>query len=435
MTKKEFTLDEIFAALPDVAKPTQRVSVDAKTKEAFDQVNAFVAEHGREPMDHDEAEYDERSVAKKLKRIRSLSEMREGLLEIDVHGLLAGPAPAEEPKAPEQKAAEDNRIAKEASALPEDEPIIASDEELTGYEVPDDLADIFDALDADFEGPSDIFNLRHVQSYDQAISQAEYKSQREPCPNFHEYLPLFEQVNNELKNGMREPLQFRNEQEIKQGQFFILNGVMVYVAEVGEFFEKNNKKNARLKVIFSNGTQGENLLRSLATELYKDPNGRRISDPRVGGLFSGIAEDDDIGTGVVYVLQSLSTQPAVAKERTLLHKIGVTKGSVQQRIANAENEPTYLLAPVKVVAEFEIYNIKARSIEKLLHAYFDKARAEITIPDRFGKLVKSREWFMVPRSAIKEAVDRLIDGSLGATIYDPLSARLMPKPKTGKTTN
>jgi hypothetical protein len=89
----------------------------------------------------------------------------------------------------------------------------------------------------------------------------------------------------------------------------------------------------------------------------------------------------------------------------------------------------YLLAPVKVVAEFDVYNIKARSIEKLLHSYFDKARAEITFPDRFGKPVKSREWFMVPRSAIKEAVDRLIDCSLGDTVYDPLSARLMPKRK------
>lgn len=430
MTKKEFTFDDIFAALPDVAKPTQRVSVDARTKEAFDRVNAFVTKHGREAMDHDEAEFDERSAARKLKRIRSLSAVREALLEIDVHGLLAGPAPAEEPKA-----AEPIHVLNEAPALPEAEPIIASEEELAGFEVPEDLKDIFDALDADFEGSSDIFNLRHVQTYGQAMSQAEYTSKREPCPSFSEYLPLFEQVNTELKNGMREPLQFRNEQEIKQGEFFILNGVMVYVAEVGEFFEKNNKKNARLKVIFSNGTQGNNLLRSLATELYKDPSGRRISDPRVGGLFSGISEDDDIGTGVVYVLQSLSTQPAVAKERTLLHKIGVTKGSVQQRIANAENEPTYLLAPVKVIAEFEIYNIKARSIEKLLHAYFDKARADITIPDRFGKPVKSREWFMVPRAAIKEAVDRLIDGSLGDTVYEPLSARLMTKQKSGKTSN
>ena len=430
MTKKELTFENMFAALPDVANPTQRVSVDAKTREVFDQVNAFVARYGREPEDLDEAEYKERSLARKLKRIRSQTHMRDGLLEIDQLGLLGVNTTVEETSTSGAQAAP-----KQSSSVPEHEPIIATEEELAGYEVPDDFAYIFDALDTDFEGPSDIFNLRHIQTYDQAISQAEYTSQREPCPNFNEYKPLFERVNSELKNGMREPLQFRNEQEIKQGQFFILNGVMVYVVEVGELFEKNNKKNARMKVIFSNGTQGKNLLRSLATELYKDPNGRRISDPRVGGLFSGIADDDDIGTGVVYVLQSLSTQPAVSENRTLLHKIGVTKGSVQQRIANAENEPTYLLASVKVVAEFEIYNIKAQSIEKLLHAYFDKARAEITIADRFGKPVKSREWFMLPRSVIKEAVDKLIDGSLGATVYDPLSARLMPKPRTGKTTD
>lgn len=421
MEKKELTLDDIFAELPDVAKPTQRVSVDAKSKEAFEEVNAFVAKRGRAPEDVEDASYEERSLARKLSRIRSQSAMREGLREIDVHGLLRVSDDVEGKPAPEPASAT-------VPPLPEGEPIIASEEELEGYVPPSDLDDIFDALDDGFEGVKDIFNLRHVQSYEKAMSQADYTSQREPCPNFNEYEPLFERVNIELKNGVREPLQFRNEQEIKQGQFFILNGVMVYVAEVGEFYEKNGKKNARLKVIFSNGTQGNNLLRSLATELYKDSNGRRISDPRVGGLFSGIAEDDDIGTGIVYVLQSMSTQASVAENRNVLHKIGVTKGSVHQRIANAENEPTYLLAPVKVVAEFEVYNIKARSIEKLLHAYFDRARAEITIPDRFGKPVKSREWFMVPRAAIKEAVDRLIDGSLGDTIYDPLSAKIVRKP-------
>jgi hypothetical protein len=429
MEKKELSLDDIFAALPDLAKPTQRVSVDVKSREAFEEINAFVAKHGRAPEDVEEASYEERSLARKLSRIRSQTAMRDGLREIDVHRLLGKPTPDQQP------AVEPEPASATVPHLPDGEPIIASEEELENYVPPSGLDDIFDALDSGFEGAKDIFNLRHVQSYEKATSLADYTSQREPCPNFNEYEPLFDRVNIELKSAVREPLQFRNEQEIKQGQFFILNGIMVYVAEVGEVYEKNGKKNARLKAIFSNGTQGNNLLRSLATELYKDPNGRRISDPRVGGLFSGIAEDDDIGTGIVYVLQSLSTQPAVAENRNVLHKIGVTKGSVQQRIANAENEPTYLLAPVKVIAEFEVYNIKARSIEKLLHAFFDRARAEITIPDRFGKPVKSREWFMVPRAAIKEAVDRLIDGSLGDTIYDPLSARLIPKTTTGKATN
>lgn len=427
MSDKDLSLDDIFNALPDVGKPTERVSVDAKTREAFEQICGFFSEHGREPEDTEEANYEERSLAKKLSRIRSQNGMRDSLRELDAYELLAGNTPQHEPRSDgtiEERPPESNS----ARSL-DSEPIIASEDELAEAEFPDDLSSIFDAMDESDEGTVDIFNMKHVQSYNQTFSQADYTSQREPCPNFHEFKPLFDQVNIELKNGMREPLQFRNEQEIKQGQFFILNGVMVYVAEVGEFYEKNGKKNARLKVVFSNATQGNNLLRSLATELYKDPNGRRISDPRVGGLFSGIAEEDDIGTGIVYVLQSLSNQPKVAEHRNLLHKIGVTTGSVQHRIGNAENEPTYLLAPVKVVAEFEIYNIKARSIEKLLHAYFDKARAEITIPDRFGKSVKSREWFMVPRSAIKEAVDRLVDGSLGETYFDPSSAQIVRKPK------
>ena len=202
---------------------------------------------------------------------------------------------------------------------------------------------------------------------------------------------------------------------------------MVYIAEVGEAFEKNGKKNARLKTIFSNGTQGNNLLRSLARELYKDSNGRRISDPKTGGLFSNVAAENDIGTGTVYVLESLSIQPSVLPNRKILHKIGVTKGPVATRIANAEKEATYLLAPVKVVAEFEVFNIKARNIEKLLHAYFDTARAEITIKDRFGNPVRSREWFFAPVNAIREAVDRLIDGTLAETFYDAKAGQIRPR--------
>jgi hypothetical protein len=424
MIKKESNLNDIFAEMPEMGKPAERVSVDKKTQEAFDNVNAFFTTHGREPRDEEGRDYDERSLAKKLTRIRSQTGMSDCLRGLDIHGLLFDNTAVDdgfeflreadiEPDGAEQKRPLDT------------DPIIASEAELA--EAPSDLAAILDLMDVVDYGTADIFNMRFVQTYDKTFSSSDYTSQRKPCPNFHEYKPLFDRVNIELKNGLREPLQFQNEQEVKQGQFFILNGIMVFVAEVGEPFEKNGKKNARLKVIFSNGTQGENLLRSLATELYKDPNGRRISNPRAGGLFSGAADDDDIGTGVVYVLQSLSTHPSIAEKRAHLHKIGVTKGSVQRRISNAENEATYLLAPVKVIAEFEIYNIKAQFVEKLLHAYFDNARAEITIPDRFNKLVKSREWFLVPPSAIKDAVDRLIDGSLGDTVFDPMSGRLVSK--------
>lgn len=430
MTDKMLSLDDIFAAIPDASPvAATSLSVDVKTKEAFGQINAFVQKFSREPMDDHTVEFEERSLSKKLKRIRTTADMCEALRPEDEFGLLKS-AQNQYIETPEVDGGGNATSAHEAEepSGTGGEPIIASDDELEGYDTPDDLEGLMTALTEAEDDDNSIFKLRHVRSYDRKMASADFTSQREKCPNFDQYEPLFEQVNKEIANAMREPLEFRREQEIYQGQFFILNGLMVYIAEVGKAFEKNGKKNARLKTIFSNGTQGNNLLRSLATELYKDSNGRRISDPKTGGLFSNVAAENDIGTGIIYVLESLSIQPSVLPNRKILHKIGVTKGPVATRIANAEKEATYLLAPVKVVAEFEVFNIKARNIEKLLHAYFDTARAEITIKDRFGNPVRSREWFFAPVNAIKEAVDRLIDGTLGETFYDHKAGQIKPRP-------
>ena len=426
MTDKMLSLDDIFAALPDASPAAAtRLSVETKTKEAFGQINAFVRKFGHEPTDDHTVEFEERSLAKKLQRIRATAGMWEALRPEDEFGLLQD-AQNQDTEAPEIDGGGNalSPLAAEEPSSAGGEPIIASDDELEGYDAPDDLEGLMTALAEAEDDDDSIFKLRHVRSYDRQMASADFTSQREKCPNFHEYEPLFERVNKEIANGMREPLPFRKEQEIYEGQFFILNGLMVYIAEVGKAFEKNGKKNARLKTIFSNGTQGNNLLRSLATELYKDSNGRRISDPKTGGLFSNVAAENDIGTGTVYVLESLSEQASVLTNRKILHKIGVTTGSVAKRISNADKETTYLLAPVKVVAEFQVFNIKARNIEKLLHAYFDSARAEITIKDRFGNPVRSKEWFFTSVNAIKEAVDRLVDGTLGETIYDAKSGEI-----------
>ncbi|MCE7996980.1 MAG: GIY-YIG nuclease family protein [Roseivirga sp.] len=298
--------------------------------------------------------------------------------------------------------------------------IIPDDDDLVEV-APGDIEDFLSRI-TDTQG--DIFNLKHVKHSSEKPDAVDYVAQRVQCLNFHEYEPLFEEVNLQIKSGIREAIPFRKESEIEKGQFFILNGIMAYIADVGEEFERNGKKNARMKVIFSNGTEGDNLKRSLATELYKDEQGRRITDPRTRGLFSNNANEEDIGTGTVYVLQSLSTHRRIEPIRNYIHKIGVTRGSVKTRIANAENDPTYLLAGVKVVAEFKVYNVKASKIEKLLQTYFDRARADITIEDRFGKPVRSTEWFFVLPQTIKEAVNRLIDGSLGESYYDPKQAKI-----------
>ena len=51
-------------------------------------------------------------------------------------------------------------------------------------------------------------------------------------------------------------------------------------------------------------------------------------------------------------------------------------------------------------------------MESLLHKVFESARIKIKIPDRFGKPVKPREWFLVTIDVIEEAISKLEDGSL-----------------------
>ena len=130
-------------------------------------------------------------------------------------------------------------------------------------------------------------------------------------------------------------------------------------------------------------------------------------------------------SGTIYVLRSLSDHPYVAQHRDLIHKVGVTGGRVETRIANAENEATYLLAKVEVVATYKLAGINRVRMESLFHRLFAPARLNITINDRFGRAVVPEEWFLVPLFVIDEAVAHIKDGSITGYIYDPNAAKLV----------
>jgi hypothetical protein len=166
------------------------------------------------------------------------------------------------------------------------------------------------------------------------------------------------------------------------------------------------------------------LLRSLQRALYKDETSRRVSEPTAGPLFSAEADDGDLASGTIYVLRSKSDHPVVAANRDILHKIGVTGGDVKQRIANAKLDPTYLMADVEIAATYELYNINRAKLENLIHRIFNAAQLDIEIKDRFGNPVIPREWFLVPRFVIDEAVDRIRDGTITDYTYDPKKPRL-----------
>ena len=198
---------------------------------------------------------------------------------------------------------------------------------------------------------------------------------------------------------------------------------------MGEVFRTpNGEPDARLRVIYSNGTESDLLLRSLQRALYKDEAGRRITEPDDGPLFSSTWDEGDIESGTIYVLRSLSTNPFVAEHRELIHKIGVTGGKVETRVANAAQDATYLLADVEVVATYKLSGINRTKLEAIFHRIFAPAQLDLTIHDRFGNPVRPREWFLVPLHVIDDAVRAIQDGSITGLVYDPKAAQLVGQP-------
>jgi hypothetical protein len=272
---------------------------------------------------------------------------------------------------------------------------------------------------------NDITVLRHVRSTTEKRA-AEEIADRTPCADFDKFQPLFEQAERELKSGVRITLRFGRDTSIANGNFFIVGGQLAYVAEVGDNIKAAYGRNdARLRVIYANGTESNLLRRSLERALYKDETGRRLTDPDMGPLFGDVPEPDDIETGTIYVLRSLSNHPFVVEHRELIHKIGVTGGKIETRIAGAENDSTYLLAGVEVVATYKLHNANRTRLENIFHRLFGAAQLDLTIEDRFGHPVKPREWFLVPLQVIDEAVERIRDGSITDFVYDPKTARLV----------
>jgi hypothetical protein len=285
-----------------------------------------------------------------------------------------------------------------------------------------------DELLAELEGAAgaaDITELRHVRTAADKRA-AEEIANREKCEDFDDFKPLFLQVQQDIDAGMRQTRPFELKAEIRPGSWFIVGGQKAYVAEMGEMFSNaQGRTDARLRVIFDNGTESNMLMRSLQRSLHKDEAGRRITDPVAGPLFANESHEGDWASGTIYVLRSKSDHPVVAANRDVLHKIGVTGSDVKQRVANAKLDPTYLMADVEIVATYELYNINRAKLENLVHRIFHPAQLNIEIMDRFGNPVVPREWFLVPRFVIDEAVDRIRDGTITDYTYDPKTAALL----------
>ncbi len=358
---------------------------EARVVAGFEEILKFYSEHGRAPQHGESRDIFERLYAARLDALRRQIRFHELLVDLDTPGLLQTPD-------------------SDLETLDED----ALLEELGGLD-------------------EDITNLRHVKPRSEIRTSPDDIAERKRCADFAKYEPLFEQIANDLKSGARQTRPFGKDTQIKAGQFFVVGGQFAYIASVGnELRAPNGEWDARLRVIYSNGTESDLLRRSLQRALYKDEAGRRVTEleAEAGPLFEK-HDADSAESGTIYVLRSNSDLPLIAENRELIHKIGVTGGKVETRVSNAKNDPTYLLADVEIVASYELFNINRSKLESLIQKFFEPARLDIEIVDRFGNPVKPREWFMVPLSVIDEVVAKIEDHTITEYRYDAESAAVV----------
>ena len=382
-------LDELGVEV-ETKTESSRTPREERIIAGFEEIQRFVEQYKRAPQHGEGRDIFERLYAVRLDRLREQDDCRALLKALDPQGLLADVKPG---------------TAGVAETL-DDDALLAE-------------------LGVEGAAETDITRLKHVRSQVEK-NAAEEIANRDKCQDFERFQPLFKKAESELASGARKTCPFGKDASVAIGDFFILGGQVVYVAEIGEALRApNGESDARLRVIYSNGTESNLLRRSLQRALYKDDAGRRLTDPNAGPLFSETSEKDDIESGTIYVLRSKSEHPLVAANREVLHKIGVTGGDVTRRVANAELDPTFLMAGVEIVATYQLFNINRTKLENLIHRVFAAAQLEVEIKDRFGNPVTPREWFLVPIFIVDEAVERIKDGTITQYVYDPKSARLV----------
>ena len=385
----DFDLLKKLGVEVDKRTKRSRSSLEERFIASFSEIQDFYALNGRAPIHHESLTILERRYAVRLDKIKANPECFDLLKPLDYQGIL-----------------------------------IKQEDE--NYKKADNLSDT-DLLNLLGRAPdsSDLTELKFVRS--QADRRAaEEVANRESCKDFSVFKSLFKQIKKDLSEGTATAITLQRQPSIKEKDLFILGGQMAYVAEVGEkFIHKYGDEDARLRVVFDNATESKMLLRSLQRALHKDATSRVINRNILGPLFSSEATEDDIHSGTIYVLRSESDNPIISRNRENIHKIGVTKSSVKKRIANASTDPTFLMANVKIVCSYHLFNISPKKLESLIHRIFSPARLEIKIQDRFGNKVSPMEWFLVPLDVIDEAVERIKDGSIKNLTYDPESAKLV----------
>lgn len=364
-----------------VEKSKKRVSVNYDVK-SLQEIEEWVRKNNRMPQDS-RNDLKERSMYHKL-----LGLQRKGneLKEYDSLGLL---------------------VEEESTAYDKLKDEIKKDVNGGGFNSLDDVLNddsvLFEDLDDVDSEEINFFNTTKVTRKQRNGSGANVK--RNQVDDFSEYKKMFKQVQRELASGLRKFIPFKN-YNIVLHHYYLLKNQLIYIESFGEDVQKydGNRKydDRRVHVIYENGTENNVWYHVLGASLYG--RGKAISDIETGEVnLTG----DDYRTGYIYVLKSLSEDPQIANIKSL-YKIGFTKNSVRQRIANAENESTYLYAPVKVVEQFQVINLDTGKLETTIHHVLEDYKLDVSIKAPNGKVITPREWFVIDLPKVEEIVNAIV---------------------------
>ncbi|NGY37249.1 GIY-YIG nuclease family protein [Flavobacterium sp. XN-5] len=383
------TLDDIFANDPfDILNVKPKVSTarnaDERLSASFSEVNDFFAQYNREPQPNP-ANISEFQLYSRLKSIRSDIEKMQSLGEQDIHSLL-------------------QLEAKELNSLDD----IFSD-------------DTFDLLSDD----TDLFDFKHTPKSDERMA-TDFVAKRKSLKDFHKYEPLFKEIQSDLATGKRKLVDFKMD-NLRVGAYYVHNGVLFLLEEINitkkEHYRDDGtrvREDGRTKCVFENGTVSNMLKRSVEKILYA--NGQVVSEnieqvkESFIEKFSAITNEDE-AAGYIYVLRSKSKDERII-EIDNLYKIGYSKVEVEERIKNAEKDPTYLMAPVKIITSWKCYNMNPQKLEQLLHNFFGKSCLNVDVFDEKKRRHTPREWFIAPIEIIEQAIELIISGEVINFSYD-----------------
>lgn len=289
--------------------------------------------------------------------------------------------------------------------------------------------DIDKELEEVFDDPLLNISEREIELFDiptdmrksmEGRNKAEYVAQRRLCEDFEAYRPLFQQVHQDLRQGKRSLVRISKTINLQAGHYYIVDGQMLLLESIGERTTSSNfLPDARTRCIYENGTESDILLQTLRksvvgggyaiTELQEEMESRFFTN-------EDITSGDKV-MGYIYVLSSLSDNPTIKNQKDL-YKIGYSTNSVEERISNAAHEPTYLMAPVKIVATYKVVNLHSQKFEDMVHQILKPVQFHVTVVDDNGAPHEPKEWFVVPLNVVDIIIARIMDSSILGYTYN-----------------